>query len=1053
MQNSYLVINASAGSGKTYSLVKNLLKICLRYPKQADNIRHILALTFTNKAANEMKERILEWLHAFTKENYTDNPELQSIKSEFDQEGVHISIDDLHDRAKQVLDYILHHYSTLNIGTIDKFNARLVRSFTYELGLAQNFNLEMNPEPFLIEAVDQLLNEIGDENQVSEAFMDFVNYGLDNETRININKNLYDSAKKFISDTHYEALSENKNFEWKAYELKKEEIRSQIKNDKHQSLVIAKEIIQTLEAQDLNIEDFSGGNVGSIAKFFHEVVKFYRDERDTFPLPGNEEKALANFNKGASAKGKKRDADIQALLSKLLEIRLELIAKYINIERNKKILDALLPLKVNADIQNKLKDIETENDLVLLSKFNVLINENLKSEPSSFIYEKVGTQFQHFFFDEFQDTSKMQWENFKPLRDNAIASNNTSFSLVGDPKQSIYRFRGGESQLMLDIISHNEEVYQKAEIVNLEHNWRSAKNIVDFNNQLYYSISRDLKPIHQYIFGEAATQNAQSKINGRVRVNLIENDKKEIYYLDTVVKMRDDIQNCIDNGFEFSDICILCRGNSDIFNFSDLLGQQLVDYKGQQQYIKSISDSGLTIGLSYTIKALIEFLNWKTHPNNFQFFIKNLYYLNHIGRIEIKDFTTEVLYILETKNFDEINAKLKAKYNLDLSSENILNLNLYNYIEHFLQTFSVENKEVDFLLNFLEMLFNYTQNAGATIQDFLKYWEEEGINQSIQASENIDAVKMMTIHKSKGLEFPVVMLPMRNENKDTKFSEWFDLGSSDELKKVNISGFNQKLLEYDKEMLAFNQDNEYKNKIDRFCLQYVATTRAVEQLYLYLEKPNKSANHLEILDFIETKKPVSANDEAVNEFDLYPIDESDLKKQKYKPKNTVEKLSINALTKENKNPDSIKIATPSKSYQNRIEKVRLGIFVHEILAKIKSKLDVQQVLERYELEGLFTSQERIEIENRILQIVNSDEYGKYFLPETKSINERDIMISENNEIKVLRPDRLLETENGFIIIDFKTGEKKDDHQKQMEAYRLAFEKLGKKVLECVLIYV
>lgn len=1053
MQNSYLVINASAGSGKTYSLVKNLLKICLRFPNQADSIRKILALTFTNKAANEMKGRILEWLFKFSKDKIGENQDLNNIKKELDEEGNHISIEDLHERAKQILDYILHHYSTLNIGTIDKFNSRLVRSFTYELGLAQNFNLEINAEPFLIEAVDQLLDEIGDDQQISEAFMDYVNYGLDNETKVNINKNLYDAAKTFISDTHYEALSENKDFEWDAYDRKKSQLREQIKDNEIQSRTLAKEVIENLEAADLSIDDFAGGKSNGIAKFFFEVDKYYKEERDSFPFPASgETKANENFEKGASAKGKKKESEILNILPQLKAQRLELIKKYILTERDKKILDALLPLKVNADIQNKLKDIETENDLVLLSKFNVLINENLRSEPSSFIYEKVGTQFQHFFFDEFQDTSIMQWENFKPLRDNAIASDNTSFSLVGDPKQSIYRFRGGDSEIMLNIIANKEEVAKKADVQILEHNWRSAQNIVDFNNQLYQHMSSNLKDIHQYIFGESATQIAQSKIKGRVRVNLIDNDKKEIYYQEAVSKMKDDIQSCLDNGFNFSDICILCRGNSDIFNFSNLLGQQLVLYKDKEQYIKSISESGLTIGLSYTIKALIEFLNWKANPKNFQFFIKMLYNLNHIGRIHIQDFTTEVSDLIETKNFGVINELLKTKYSLDLSSEDILNLNLYNYIEHFVKEFSVENKEVDFLLNFLEMLFNYTQNAGATVKDFLKYWNEEGINLSIQASENIDAIKMMTIHKSKGLEFPIVLLPMRNENKDAKFSDWFDLGNNDELKKVNISGFNAKLLEYDTAMFEFNDENQYKNKIDRYCLQYVATTRAVEQLYLYLEKPSKSSNHLEIIDFINTKKPVT-NDEESGSFDLYPIEESELKKQIHKTKNSVEKLSISNTTRESTNHDAIKIATPSKNYQTRVEKVRLGIFVHEILSKIKSNRDLKKVLEKYELDGIFTSSERIEIENRILEIITSEKYSKYFTEDLKVISERDIMLSENSETKVLRPDRLIETDKGFIIIDFKTGSPKDADQQQVEKYKSTLEKLGKSVLETEVIYI
>ena len=172
----YIAINASAGSGKTYTLVQRVLMICLENPYQKDAIRHILALTFTNKAANEMKERILSWLKEFTQENYAENDKLLGIQQKFEEQGKKITLDDLHQRSQKVLDYILHNYSTLNIGTIDKFNAKLVRSFSYELGLAQNFNLEIQPEPFLIEAVDQMLNKIGEDEQISEAFTPSVTF-------------------------------------------------------------------------------------------------------------------------------------------------------------------------------------------------------------------------------------------------------------------------------------------------------------------------------------------------------------------------------------------------------------------------------------------------------------------------------------------------------------------------------------------------------------------------------------------------------------------------------------------------------------------------------------------------------------------------------------------------------------------------------------------------------------------------------------------------------------------------------------------------------------
>ena len=209
MKSTYTVINASAGSGKTYTLVQRLLMLCLENPSEPDAVRHIIALTFTNKAANEMKERILQWLGKFTAENYAQCQELLDIQEKFRQQGKNIPIDELHRRSQAVLDYILHHYSMLNIGTIDRFNSKLVRSFSYELGLAQNFNLEIQPEPYLIEAVDQMLDKIGGDRKVSDTFIDFVNYSLDNNERVNLSQTLYQSAKEFVKDIHYKRLLEN----------------------------------------------------------------------------------------------------------------------------------------------------------------------------------------------------------------------------------------------------------------------------------------------------------------------------------------------------------------------------------------------------------------------------------------------------------------------------------------------------------------------------------------------------------------------------------------------------------------------------------------------------------------------------------------------------------------------------------------------------------------------------------------------------------------------------------------------------------------------------
>ncbi|WP_343681533.1 UvrD-helicase domain-containing protein [Chryseobacterium arthrosphaerae] len=1045
MQNSYTVINASAGSGKTYALVQRLLMICLRYPNQQQSIRNILALTFTNKAANEMKERILSWLGNFSAGNYAENTDLKNIQKAFEEQGLKITIDELHHRSKKLLDYILHNYSTLNIGTIDRFNSRLVRSFSYELGLAKNFNLEIEAEPFLIEAVDKMLDQIGENETISNSFMDYVDYSLENNERINLNKNLYDSAKEFVKDIHYEHLKSNKSFDDAHYENIKNTLRKEIVLNKKKSAELAAQSVELFKSRNIEIEDFAQGKNG-IGGFFTKVTDFYQQKRAGFPFPTTlEESVINNYRKGASSKSKHKEADILEILDQLIENRMQLIRLYIETQKKEKVLSALLPLKVNKDIQDELRKIEEENDLVLLSKFNILINENLRNEPSAFIYEKVGSQFQHYFFDEFQDTSELQWQNFVPLRDHSVATEYTSFTLVGDPKQSIYRFRGGESKLMLDIINKKEFSPKEADLLVLKDNWRSARNIVQFNNELYRYHSEGLEEEHKNIFGTDAEQSPKSKFDGRVKVNLIENLTNEEFYDDTSERMRKDIQECLDNGFKFSDITILCRGNFDIFSYSQKLGNLKVTYHGEETNIKTISDKGLTLELSDTLKAVIEFLRWEINPKNKPCLIMMMYHLNTLGKIHMADFTLEMKEILDIESHEEILLFLQQKYSLQLKQDNFPRFNLYNFIEYYINEFSVENKETDFLLNFLEMLFNFTQNAGASTKEFLKYWDEEASSYTIQASENIDAIQIMTIHKSKGLEFPIVFIPMINKNRDNEFTNWFETNESDALKSVNINQFSKNLEVYDEQIQEFNKKNSYKNLIDRLCLQYVATTRPVEQLFFYIQKANKTSNNLELLEFLQTK-----NTENADEFDLYEVHPEMLKKYSKTKSSSFKTKNIEDLKNINEKSTSIKIATPSKNYQVRNEKVRIGLFVHELLSKINTEKDIAKVLEGYALEGQITIEEKNEIEATLREIVRT--YAEFFDEKWEVINEKDIMISENGESHISRPDRILKSDEGYIIVDFKTGEQKSKDEAQVQGYRNILERLGKKVLKTQIIY-
>ncbi len=1046
MESPYIVINASAGSGKTYTLVKRLLMICLKYPGQHTSIRNILALTFTNKAANEMKDRILSWLGKFASVDYESTSELIEIRRELEEEGVHVSLQDLHERSKKLLDYILHNYSVLNIGTIDKFNSRLVRSFSYELGLAKNFNLEIQSEPFLIEAVDQMLDKIGEDEDLSETLMDYVNYGLENEKRTNLSKTLYQSAKEFINDIHYQHLKKNQDFNREHYRNSTMKLRNDIRKLQQESLALAEKSMELIQKQGLENADFAGGGKVCIQYFFDGFLR--TGEPKLFDCEEDELKRIEKYREGASKKGKAKEHLILEILDQLIENRQEIIGNFIAVQKKKKILGALLPLKVHQDIQKELNEIEEENDVVLLSKFNILIHENLKNEPSEFIYEKVGTQFQHYFFDEFQDTSKLQWQNLIPLRNHCLSAEGNSFTLVGDPKQSIYRFRGGDSQLMMDIINHKEKEEEKAtpkaEVKILKENWRSAQNIVHFNNELYRFISKNLKEEHQKIFGKDAQQTAKSKMTGRVKVHLIENDIKDTFYQDTALKMQQDIQECLDHGFSFSDITILCRNNFDIFNYSQKLGSLKVTKGGMETNIKTISESGLTLNISQTLNAVINFLRWETTPNNHQFLVMMMYYLNELGRIKMHDFTAEIIDILDLSTRKEMISCIAKKYDLNLIQEGMPRLNLYNYVEFFVKEFSVEEKETDFVFNFLETLYGFTQNSGAGMKEFIRFWDEEAHKKTIQASENIEAIQIMTIHKAKGLEFPVVLLPMENKIKDSAFTEWFSTDEITGISTVNMAQFTGNLGIYDSEIQDFNETNSYRNCIDRLCLQYVATTRPVEQLMLYIQKPKKT-NFLEIYDFI-TEKSTSGSDE----FDLYETNTDILQKKSEKKKHSFRTEKIHGFVNGISNKSAVQIATPSRAYQHRNESVRKGIFLHEILSKINTANEVSKVLGKYVLDGLITSEEEAELRHSVHSVMAK--YPDFFEENMQVLNEREIMINENGLTEIYRPDRILSTDKGIIIIDFKTGKAEPKHQKQIEMYTAVLEKLGRKVISANLIY-
>ncbi len=447
VKNKINLYDASAGSGKTYTLVKEIVTILLQSPKP-DAFKNVLAVTFTNKAANEMKERILEDLHEFSSDQYASSTKLQDIAQD-----LNVDIDVLHERSKAILSSILHNYSQFAISTIDKFNLRLMRSFAADLGLSMNFDVEMNVEELLNESVDIMFSQLEEDGTLTQILSELALDNLTNDKYWDLSRDMVGNAKLLMKDQFLNEIDKLKNIPLEDFNDFRQELGDRLKKIEKQLKSNAKQVLNEVENLGLSEGDFYGGANKAIVKFFQK----HANGNLAFPTTTHEEvieeEKYTSGKANADAKAK-IEAYFPTLKSRYYE-SLELL-----IERNfwEKIYSTSKPFTVFNEIDKVVDEIKMDNNLLLISDFNEILSKNLKKQSVDFIYERIGNRFENYFVDEFQDTSRLQWENLTPLLDNALAQDDTVM-IVGDPKQSIYRFKGGDTNLMLELMNGEKALF------------------------------------------------------------------------------------------------------------------------------------------------------------------------------------------------------------------------------------------------------------------------------------------------------------------------------------------------------------------------------------------------------------------------------------------------------------------------------------------------------------------------------------------------------------------------------------------------------------------
>lgn len=1034
---TYQVFSASAGSGKTFTLVKEYLKNILG----SANTKHftkVLAITFTNKAAAEMKERIVKNLKAFAAGETNDM--LTAIETET---GIENTV--LRTRAKKALESILQDYTSFHITTIDSFTHRIIRAFAFDFGLSLNFELDTDNNKVLQEAVDQVVDKIGVHPELTKSLINFAIQRSDEDKAWDISKQLFEYAKILLNEPDKLAFKNIADQEPKAYTKLHQKLTAQIKQAETELIEIGAQALELIEKNNLEAGDFYRSMLPNHFKNLHKdpsKTKFFNQSKLKERL---EEGTFYALSKPANIKVR-----IEALLPELLDLYKRSEVLYQKRTLHLFFVNSLIPLSIISSVYQAMEKIKTERNILLISDFNHLIYEKVKEESAPYIYERLGEKYRHYFIDEMQDTSVLQWHNLIKLIDNALSQEKGSLLLVGDFKQSIYRWRGGEPDQFLHLADedNNEPFKIPKHIENLPNNFRSFKEVVTFNNDFFSFISQFfIQPLYQKEYQKGANQKAVKESPGFVQIEFVDTkaileteilDKEEIF----PDKVYETIKN-IESSFDYGELCVLVRKNSQGIAVAEYLTQ-----KG----IPVISSESLLLAQNEKVRFLIDLFTLLRFPDDGLRRFSLLNFLHkHLQVSETKHDFIQRLVKLETSDFY---AALE-EWGIDFKPEIFYAMGLYDATEYCIRNFKFQKNINMYVSYFLDFVFAFQQKNSGELDAFLEYWEQKKETESINTTEGVDAVRIMTIHKAKGLEFPVVIAPYDLDiyyDKNPKL--WYPIQDPE-----NLEGFNLLFIAYRKELPltgalgeALDLQQKSLKELDNYNLLYVTYTRAVEALFIITEdkvrhnpKPNYTSGLL--------KSFLQANNLYVENQQVYAFGQiNQSRKSSLQPTGTAhlkaEKFISNSLIDR-----KLHVKTDAYIYgdKDRDSAIQYGNLIHALLAKIYTKADVPMVIQNFVNLGELNQKEAAFLKEKIHLLIQHPALKNYYMEGLEVYNEREL-IDQYQHIHI--PDRLVMTsQEEVVIIDYKTGQVLPKHRTQVEQYAGLLSEIGYRVSKKLLVYI
>ena len=1036
---AFTIYNASAGAGKTYTLVKEYL-IKLFNSKRSDGYRTILAVTFTNKAVAEMKARIIEYLRAFSQDTIPKkyDPMFQEILVATKLDEVR-----LQQQSRKTLKSIIHNYAAFDILTIDTFTHRIIRTFANDLDIPMNFEVEMDSDSLLDEAIALLISKVGVDQALTKTIIDFALSKLDDDKSWDISRELHQFGRLLFSENDRQHLSSLKNKKPEEFDALRKAVLMQLNTTTSEITTASNNILETLQKQGLSDEDF------------------YRKQLPTHFKSLLENKATA---KSFDAKWKQDIENTPFYTTKLDDdkkeridqIRPQLIssfhstkAAFFKLQLLQNIHKNLTPLSILNAIQTELTAIKKERNILLISEFNSIVRNAIKDEPAPFIYERLGERYRDYFIDEFQDTSVLQWQNMIPLADNALASETLegkkgSMTIVGDAKQAIYRWRGGKAEQFISLYTdENPFSVKDKNVLELPCNYRSYSEIINFNNAFFTHIAQDFSTeIDQQLYRIGNAQLTNNKDGGFIQVSFIEannvEEEDELYPL----KVYETIQEVLQKDYKYSDICILTRKLRQGIALADFLTTKEVPI---------ISSETLLIGNAPEVNFLIDILRLFSQPNDKTVRVTFLHFLaRHTAKTSTHDFISALLDL----SLQAICTNLEA-YGIFFSFHKLQQLTLYESVEYCIQCFNLHTTPSAYLQFFLDIIFEFGQKNSTGISGFLSYWELKKEKLSIVVPTGTNAVQIMTVHKSKGLEFPVVIYPYVNDDiyyeKDPK--TWYPLAPE------KFAGFDQGFINYNSAIASYDNagativaERQAQQELDAMNILYVAMTRAVERLYLFSKKelsskglPNPRKYSGKLIQYIQAQQLWDPQK------DTYSF-------------GTDKKVSLEMKTNPNKDSQPFKrffcsskethnihiVTNGNKIWDNkRQEAIAKGVLLHELLAKIYIPEDIPKTIENAILNGEITLEQKPVLLKELQDIIAHPLLTDYFNNELQIFNERAIL----HNGAFYRPDRLIIDKNQAIIIDYKTGNVATKHKTQVQQYASFIKIMGYDIKAAYLVYI